>query len=1400
MSFYDKSASSSQSHRGGSDPSPATSDDSDDGSSLDQHAHKHTSTSSPPSSSSTPAPPLPSASSSSSQHASGFSSPWNVPPSKPSFNQHPPHPSGWDLSKLPSSASTPLPLQLISTALSIGPTLLPAQLASLISALSLATKISLRATAFFIEVILESGRYGTSVGLGLTRRALISAVGSARTFYVVREGLDWAGGKVGGLTGSGDAFLNVLDKYTNLGIYIITHTLTLAELFAMSGFYLTSTTLRTGIAAAQESVSLFDGIFGSNETSRALASIITLVRKEVPDERFAERKKGNIKSLTALTKALTAFACLQNSTWKRTNGVLKQKVLFDCTVVGEVDQDFDISQQDGLAQLNGGFHSENGERASAGSRNRYPQPSPDNSYLLTDVRSAKEQQDNAEAGPSSASSRRQSRNPFGPTGPSSPNSNDAEGGEDESDDDIIWELEKLVGEDPDEVLEGDERSRRRVSRLGGRGRRSSDAYYEITEQVTESVTETQTVEHYNLSDLQQSQHGQPALRNRTQPSSSSNPQQAVLLEDEWVEVDNVVNPPYDATSPESSSPSPMQLISSSPNGSSENPTVASAAYRDALEHPQANSLRVQVILKTTIKKLLEKKRIVRRVPPEPNASPDGSSRRLQKPDPRSLSWNEDEAEEVESMMGGGTTSADSSPGPSRSISAAPSLGLNPVHAHAPPPSGSVNGRPSTMRPSLLPRGGSRDEEGGSLDGKKHGSFSRAISKAKSSLSGKTSAASSPSSTPTKSPPRLLNSAARNVGSPTSKSRSLSSPPLRDGALHPTRSTSPNRSTAHHPLFVPHPSDPNPSSESSSPTASSNSFPSVSSTGTARPRPARRPSSPEEPKHHSDSSHPPNRLRVPLNSPTAPKRKAPRLRQPSTTTSTRSVLTQQSQFQTTTQAGPSNDESHLEGLFPRDHLIKNIHKFCRYSSAAYGQNFLRILGLGATEFMFPTTGRHHANSWAFAHHTNLPIDALLLSSYVDPGPAFAEEKLSPLVHYIAVDHAAQAIVLTCRGTLGLSDVLVDLTCEYEAMVPEGGDPEASYLAHGGMLYSAKKLMASKSTVHETIRQALIAHPTYGLVLTGHSLGGGVASLLSILWSCPVKYFLANFDAHPTSYSYPPISTPFVTNFSSGLPPGRPIHCYVYGPPCVASSDLARHTRGLITSVVQGNDIVPSLSLGVLHDFKNVAVTLSDEGNVAEEIVGRVVGIYQRRLREKYGPALLNGSTTQPTIKSLQEAESNDHPQVSITPSELAQGHSRNYAEDPTYRDPTLEDKSSSSDSESTPEADEQKSLDDWFLALIKTMRADMSNEKLYPAGRVYTMEHWTVFVTADLPKPSPNRGKPGDPKQFSHKEAHRVVLKLVEDVEKRFGEPVFSRSMLHDHLPSGYEMSTQLLYDGLFGGA
>jgi hypothetical protein len=41
--------------------------------------------------------------------------------------------------------------------------------------------------------------------------------------------------------------------------------------------------------------------------------------------------------------------------------------------------------------------------------------------------------------------------------------------------------------------------------------------------------------------------------------------------------------------------------------------------------------------------------------------------------------------------------------------------------------------------------------------------------------------------------------------------------------------------------------------------------------------------------------------------------------------------------------------------------------------------------------------------------------------------------------------------TCRGTLGLSDVLVDLTCDYEPIQVEGGAVDEEYSVHGGMLY-------------------------------------------------------------------------------------------------------------------------------------------------------------------------------------------------------------------------------------------------------------------------------------------------------------------------------------------------------------
>lgn len=213
-------------------------------------------------------------------------------------------------------------------------TIFPASIANLVTALATSARLSLRVTAFFIEVILETSQYSTRVSLGYTRRILISAISSARRVYLASNAaLDGdLLAAVGLADGTGkapstDAFLNVLDRWTNLGIYVIHHTFTLAELFAMSGFYLTANTVQSASFAAHESVTLFDSLFGSNESSRALASIITLVRRELlEDDRFKAAEHGKVATLTALTKALTAFACLQNATWHSTAKRLKMKV------------------------------------------------------------------------------------------------------------------------------------------------------------------------------------------------------------------------------------------------------------------------------------------------------------------------------------------------------------------------------------------------------------------------------------------------------------------------------------------------------------------------------------------------------------------------------------------------------------------------------------------------------------------------------------------------------------------------------------------------------------------------------------------------------------------------------------------------------------------------------------------------------------------------------------------------------------------------------------------------------------------------------------------------------------------------------------------------------------------
>lgn len=91
------------------------------------------------------------------------------------------------------TTSRPLAQSLVLSRLSTSPTLLPENLAKLVTALSLAARVSLRTSALFLEAILETLQGSTVASLGVTRRALIAAVGSARALHYVKGGLDWSG-------------------------------------------------------------------------------------------------------------------------------------------------------------------------------------------------------------------------------------------------------------------------------------------------------------------------------------------------------------------------------------------------------------------------------------------------------------------------------------------------------------------------------------------------------------------------------------------------------------------------------------------------------------------------------------------------------------------------------------------------------------------------------------------------------------------------------------------------------------------------------------------------------------------------------------------------------------------------------------------------------------------------------------------------------------------------------------------------------------------------------------------------------------------------------------------------------------------------------------------------------
>lgn len=185
-----------------------------------------------------------------------------------------------------------------------------------------------------------------------------------------------------------------------------------------------------------------------------------------------------------------------------------------------------------------------------------------------------------------------------------------------------------------------------------------------------------------------------------------------------------------------------------------------------------------------------------------------------------------------------------------------------------------------------------------------------------------------------------------------------------------------------------------------------------------------------------------------------------------------------------------------------------------------------------------------------------------------------------------DPARQAIVVAIRGTQSFRDLIVDLEMDVATLqLPHAtGVKGTTFICHTGILRAAQALIEPHSKLMRILRAELEAEPSFGLVLTGHSLGGAIASAVAVL--------LANLVQSAEGNN---VNSRWVTTPTSGLPPHRPMRAISFAPPATMSPDLAawasRGTPPLVLAATLGPDIIPRCGHGQARELRRVLGALA-----------------------------------------------------------------------------------------------------------------------------------------------------------------------------------------------------------------
>ncbi|XP_074029499.1 inactivation no afterpotential E [Leptinotarsa decemlineata] len=156
-------------------------------------------------------------------------------------------------------------------------------------------------------------------------------------------------------------------------------------------------------------------------------------------------------------------------------------------------------------------------------------------------------------------------------------------------------------------------------------------------------------------------------------------------------------------------------------------------------------------------------------------------------------------------------------------------------------------------------------------------------------------------------------------------------------------------------------------------------------------------------------------------------------------------------------------------------------------------------------------------------------------------------------FVALDYDRKKVVISVRGTLSMKDILTDLNAEGEPLPLN--PPKEDWLGHKGMVQAAAYIL-EKLDEEQLVERAWAHNPdretnSFELVIVGHSLGAGTASILGILLR----------ERHPS------------------------LLCYCYSPPGgLLSSPAVEYTKEFTVSVVVGKDVVPRIGLHQMETLR------------------------------------------------------------------------------------------------------------------------------------------------------------------------------------------------------------------------